>query len=78
MFESLISREEMVRTEDENKYFKILPDNRNLNYEKYFVEGNEQINNLNDYTSHNTKQLNVSEIKDLLLALPFIRKELDV
>lgn len=78
LFESLISREEMVRTEDENKYFKILPDNRNLNYEKYFVEGNEQINNLNDYTSHNTKQLNVSEIKDLLLALPFIRKELDV
>ena len=78
LFESLISREEMVRTEDENKYFKILPDNRNLNYEKYFVEGNEQVNNLNDYTSHNTKQLNVSEIKDLLLALPFIRKELDV
>ena len=78
LFESLISREEMVRTEDENKYFKILPDNRNLNYEKYFVEGNEQINNLNDYTSHNTKQLDVSEIKDLLISLPFIQNELDV
>ncbi len=78
LFESLISREEMVRTEDENKYFKILPDNRNLNYEKYFVEGNEKVNNLNDYTSHNTIQLNVSEIKDLLMTLPFIKKELNV
>ncbi len=78
LFESLISREEMVRTEDEDKYFKILPDNRDLNYEKYFVEGNEQVNNLNDYTSHNTKQLNVSEIKSLLMSLPFVQKEFDV
>ena len=78
LFESLISREEMVRTEDEGKYFKILPDNRNLNYEKYFVEGNEQVDNLHDYTSHNTKQLDVSEIKALLMTLPFIQKELDV
>ena len=78
LFESLISREEMVRTEDEDKYFKILPDNRNLNYEKYFVEGNEQVDNLNDYTSHNTKQLDVSEIKALLISLPFIQNELDV
>ena len=78
LFESLISREEMVRTEDEDKYFKILPDNRDLNYEKYFVEGNEQVNDLNDYTSHNTKQLNVSEIKSLLMSLPFVQKEFDV
>ena len=68
----------MVRTEDEDKYFKILPDNRDLNYEKYFVEGNEQVNDLNDYTSHNTKQLNVSEIKSLLMSLPFVQKEFDV
>ena len=78
LFESLISREEMVRTEDEDKYFKILPDNRNLNYEKYFVEGNEKVDKLHDYTSHNTKQLDVSEIKALLMTLPFIQKELDV
>ena len=59
----------MVRTEDEDKYFKILPDNRNLNYEKYFVEGNEKVDKLHDYTSHNTKQLDVSEIKVIDFAI---------
>ena len=78
LFESLISREEMVRTEDKDKYFKISPDNRDLNYESYFVEGNEEVKHKSDYTSHNTIQLNVSEIKDLLMTLPFIKKELNV
>lgn len=77
LYESLISREEMAKAEDMGRYYRIQADNRDLNYKKYFVEGEEIISNYEDYTSHNTQQLTVHEIKDLLLKLDFIQNALD-
>jgi UDP-glucose 4-epimerase len=77
LFESLISREEMARAEDRGIYFRVPADSRDLNYAQYFTEGEEKIAISTDYTSHNTQRLNVSQIKDLLLKLDFIRKELN-
>jgi UDP-N-acetylglucosamine 4,6-dehydratase len=77
LYESLISREEMAKAEDMERYFRIPADNRDLNYNKYFVEGEAHISELDDYTSHNTQRLNVEEIKQLLITLAYIRNELD-
>ncbi|MDP1604339.1 MAG: polysaccharide biosynthesis protein [Legionella sp.] len=77
LYESLVSREEMSKAVDSEKYYRIPADNRDLNYKKYFVEGEEMMVNFDDYTSHNTKQLTVTEIKDLLLRLDFIQEALD-
>lgn len=77
LYESLVSREEMAKAEDMNKYYRISADNRDLNYKKYFVEGEEIISTFDDYTSHNTQRLTVPEIKDLLLRLDFIQEALD-
>jgi UDP-N-acetylglucosamine 4,6-dehydratase len=76
LYESLISREEMAHAIDMGDYYRIPADNRDLNYAKYFSEGEESISNLDDYTSHNTKRLNVDEVKALLLKLDFIQDEL--
>lgn len=77
LYESLVSREEMAKANDNGRYYCIPADNRDLNYKKYFVEGEEMISNFDDYTSHNTQQLSVPEIKDLLLRLDFIQEALD-
>lgn len=77
LYESLVSREEMAKAEDMGRYYRIPADNRDLNYKKYFVEGEEKVSELDDYTSHNTKRLNVNEIKDLLLKLDYIQGELN-
>jgi UDP-glucose 4-epimerase len=77
LYESLISREEMAKAEDMGRYFRIPADNRDLNYNKYFVEGETKISGLDDYTSHNTERLSVAQVKDLLLNLHFVRKQLD-
>lgn len=77
LFESLISREEMVRAIDMGLYYRIVADNRDLNYDKYFSIGEADISNLQDYTSHNTKILNISEIKEVLISLNYIRDELN-
>jgi UDP-glucose 4-epimerase len=76
LYESLISREEMAKAEDMGRYYRVPADNRDLNYDKYFVEGETKISELDDYTSHNTNRLTVSEVKELLLNLDFIRKQL--
>lgn len=76
LYESLISREEMAHARDLGGYYRIPADNRDLNYAKYFSEGEESISHLDDYTSHNTRRLNVEQIKSLLLDLDFIKKEL--
>lgn len=55
------------------EYYRIPADNRDLNYAKYFSEGEERISALDDYTSHNTRRLNVKETKELLLTLDFIK-----
>lgn len=77
LYESLISREEMAKAEDMGRYYRIPADNRDLNYKKYFVEGERAISELDDYTSHNTERLDVAAVKELLLKLDYIREELD-
>lgn len=74
--ESLLSREEMARAEDTNRYYRIPSDDRDLNYAKYFVEGEESVSTSEDYTSHNTERLNVEQVKKLLLTLDFIQDAL--
>jgi len=76
LYETLISREEMSYAFDMGDYYRLPADNRNLNYAKYFSEGREEISKLNDYTSHNTRQLNVEQVKLLLLKLDYIKEEL--
>lgn len=75
LYESLISREEMAHAIDMGGYYRIPADNRDLNYAKYFSEGEIDISKLEDYTSHNTHRLNVQEIKSLLLTLDYIKEE---
>jgi UDP-glucose 4-epimerase len=77
LYESLISREEMAKAEDMDRYYRIPADNRDLNYNKFFIEGEQQVSELDDYTSHNTERLDVQGIKSLLLKLSYIREELD-
>lgn len=74
LYESLVSREEMLRAEDMGDYYRIPSDARDLNYNKYFVEGAEDIVNLEDYTSHNTARLDVQGTKMLLSKLDIIRE----
>ena len=77
LYESLISKEEMARSYEEGKFFRIPPDNRDLNYEKYFIEGNKEIAKYEDYTSHNTQQLNINEIIELLNNVECIKEALN-
>ena len=59
-------------------YYRIPADNRDLNYSKYFSDGEEKISHLDDYTSHNTLRLNVDQVKMLLKKLTYIKEQLDV
>ncbi len=77
LYESLISREEMAKAEDMGRYYRIPADNRDLNYNKYFVEGEENISELDDYTSHNTHRLDVEGVKQLLSQLSYLQEELN-
>jgi len=77
LYESLVSREEMSRVEDMEKYYRIPVDNRDLNYAMYVTDGLEEISASADYTSHNTERLDVSEVKALLLKLDFVQRELE-
>ena len=75
LYESLISREEMAKSEEMERYYRIPADNRDLNYNKYIVEG-EPLSDIDDYTSHNTERLNAEGIKNILLQLDYIQNEL--
>ncbi|WP_020181534.1 polysaccharide biosynthesis protein [Methylotenera sp. 1P/1] len=77
LYESLISREEMAHAQDMGGYYRIPADNRDLNYAKYFSEGEEKIAEFDDYTSHNTLRLNVEQVKSLLLKLDYVQEELN-
>lgn len=70
MHEALLSREEMVKAEDQGDYFKVPLDARSLQYELYFEEGEKEMARIDDYTSENAEQLDVEQTKDLLLRLP--------
>jgi UDP-glucose 4-epimerase len=73
--ETLLTREEMVRCEDLGQYFRICPDARDLNYKKYFTEGEQEISGEHDYSSVTTNLLNIQEIKNILLGLDYIQEE---
>lgn len=75
LYETLVNREEMTKVEDLENYFKIPADNRDLNYSKYFLEGETAVSETGEYTSHNTERLDVNATKDLLLKLDFIEEE---
>ncbi len=77
LYETLLTREELAKAEDLGEYYRIVPDDRDLNYNKYFTEGAEQVSHTEDYNSHNTRRLSIPEIKEKLLSLEYIRKELN-
>jgi len=73
LYETLVSREELARAEDVGDYYRIPPDSRELNYDKYFVQGEIGMSEVDDYTSHNTRRLNVQQVKEVLMKLDIIR-----
>ena len=77
MYETLVTKEEMSMSIDLKKYFKIVPDVRDLNYNKYFKEGNNN-NSVSEYNSNNTEILNINQMKKMLLQLPEIKKDLNL
>ena len=74
LYESLVSREEMAHSEDLGNYYRIPADSRDLNYDKYFVEGETRISTIDDYTSHNTRRLDVEQVKQVLMRLSIVRE----
>jgi UDP-N-acetylglucosamine 4,6-dehydratase len=76
LYETLCTREEMVKAEDMGDFYRIPADNRDLNYAQYFSEGEQDVSLVEDYHSHNTVQQDVEGMKQLLLKLPLIRKEI--
>jgi UDP-glucose 4-epimerase len=77
LYESLVSREEMARAQDMERYYRIPSDNRDLNYNKFFVEGEVGIAELDDYTSHNTRRLDVAAVKELIGSLELTLEDFD-
>ena len=76
LYETLVTREEMVRAIDMGDYYRIPCDTRDLNYDKFFTKGNEDVAKIEDYHSHNTKRLDVEGMKELLLKLRFVQEDL--
>ena len=76
LYETLVTREEMAKSQDRGNYYRIPADNRDLNYDQYFVEGQTEIAEIDDYHSHNTFRLDVDGMKALLLKLDIIRQDL--
>jgi len=76
LYESLLTREERVKSEDLGDYYRVPADNRDLNYANYFSEGEVDMNTIEDYHSHNTERLDIDGMKKLLLKLNFIQEDL--
>jgi UDP-glucose 4-epimerase len=76
LYETLCTREEMIKAEDMGDFYRIPADNRDLNYALYFSEGESDLSRITDYHSHNTTQLNLEQVKELFSKLSFVRKEL--
>lgn len=77
LYESLISREEMLRAEDLDSYFRINSDSRDLNYNQFFTEGSINISDVEDYTSHNTERLDISGVEKTLLKLDLVQRYIE-
>jgi UDP-N-acetylglucosamine 4,6-dehydratase/5-epimerase len=74
LYESLVSREEMARAEDLQRYYRIPADSRDLNYDRYFVSGQTELSRIDDYTSHNTERLDLSGVMKLLSGLGLVQE----
>ena len=77
IYETLVTKEELQRADDMGDYYRVRLDDRDLNYTKYFTEGDLDESAIEDYTSHNTQQLNVEEVESLLLSLPGVTAEME-
>jgi UDP-glucose 4-epimerase len=78
LYETLLTREEMARTEDLGDYYRVVPDGRDLNYDLYFTEGAPEASTVEDYHSHNTRRLDVAEMAEMLLQVGSVRRDLDL
>ena len=78
LYETLLTKEEYVVAIDMGGFYRVPADKRDLNYDKYFVEGNVKLSSENEYNSHNTNILNVEQVKEKLLKLDYIKKELKI
>lgn len=76
LYETLLTREEHLVAEDKGDFYRVPADTRDLNYEKYFDEGDKELSTQDEYNSHNTKRLSVNEIKEKLIELEYVREEL--
>jgi UDP-N-acetylglucosamine 4,6-dehydratase/5-epimerase len=76
LYETLLTQEERVRSTDLGDYYRVSPDDRDLNYDKYFSQGDEKVQTIEDYHSHNTHRLSNEELKELLLTLDYVQNEL--
>jgi UDP-glucose 4-epimerase len=76
LYETLVNREDMVKAHDCGDYYRIPADNRDLNYERFFSKGKLTVAKFGEYHSHNTEQLDVEKMKNLLYKLPIIRKDI--
>lgn len=76
MFETLLTKEERIVAQDMGGFFKVPADKRDLNYDKYFIEGNKYLSSVEEYNSNNTQRLNIEQIKEKLLALDYVKNEL--
>lgn len=76
MYETLLTNEECAHAVDMGDFYRVPSDSRDLNYDKYFVEGNEERNVLTEFNSNNTRLLTVDEVKQKLLSLSYIQEEL--
>ena len=76
LYETLLTQEERVRSSDLGDYYRVSPDDRDLNYDKYFSKGDEKVQTIEDYHSHNTYRLSNEELKALLLTLDYVQNEL--
>ena len=77
LYETLLTREERARSHDQGDYFRVVADNRDLNYAKFFSEGQERVSITDDYNSHNTARLDLPTMEALLRTLPFVQEELE-
>jgi Predicted nucleoside-diphosphate sugar epimerases len=75
LYETLVNREEMVKAEDLGGFYRIPADTRDLNYNRFFIEGEAQISQMEEYTSHNTTRMSIEETKQMLLKLDMIRED---
>jgi UDP-N-acetylglucosamine 4,6-dehydratase len=76
LYETLVNREDMAKSEDLGKYYRIPADTRDLNYDQFFSEGTPEVSKMEEYHSHNTTRLGVDGMKKLLLQLPIIRRDI--